>query len=192
MPKDRTISYEGFDRLLAWLDPDRVRAAEKYETIRARLIRFFSCRGCFEAEELTDETIDRVIGKVHVIATAGDGGNPAAYFYGVASNIFLEWNRKRQRFSELDPESGGNEAPPGDETAERHHDCLETCLDRLPEDQRSLVLEYYVGEKSARIDLRRKLAEKYALSSNALQVKVLRIRATLRACVTGCLDGRPV
>jgi DNA-directed RNA polymerase specialized sigma24 family protein len=185
MAKNHSISSESFDLLLTLLDPDRVRAADKYEELRTRLIRFFSCRGCFDAEDLTDEAFNRVTGKVHDLIGTRDG-DPAPYFYGVAWNIFLEWNRERHRFSEFDPKTGGREDSHEDEE-DPQNECLESCLSRLPFDQRSLVIEYYIGERSERIAGRKKLAEKMILSSNALQVKVLRIRTTLRSCVNDCL-----
>src|ERR1017187_765621 len=52
-----------FDRFLARLDPDREQAGKKYEILRCKLITFFRYRDCPEAEDLTDETMDRVIRK---------------------------------------------------------------------------------------------------------------------------------
>jgi len=43
--------------LLGWLSTNEASAAEKYEKIRARLIRLFVGRGCYEAEMLADQTI---------------------------------------------------------------------------------------------------------------------------------------
>src|SRR5262245_44374262 len=39
--KDRSVSREAFDLMLAWLDSDRERAGQKYEEIRYRLIKIF-------------------------------------------------------------------------------------------------------------------------------------------------------
>ena len=49
---------EMFDRFLFWLDPNREEAAIKYEAIRRKLIKIFTCRGCIDAEDLADVTID--------------------------------------------------------------------------------------------------------------------------------------
>ena len=59
MKKGWVLTQELFDTLLDWLDPDRERAGHRYETIRLRLIKIFTSRGCPEAEELADETINR-------------------------------------------------------------------------------------------------------------------------------------
>ena len=64
MKKEWVLTKEAFDALLEWLDPNRDIAAQKYETIRTRLIKIFSCRGCLEAEDLADETINRVTNKL--------------------------------------------------------------------------------------------------------------------------------
>lgn len=91
--KEWVISQEAFDTMLDWLDADRERAGCKYEAIRLRLIKIFTCRGCQAAEELADETINRVIGRIVEIAN-GYRGDPALYFYGVAQKVFLEYSRK--------------------------------------------------------------------------------------------------
>ncbi len=64
MHKEWTLTQAALDSLLAWLDPDRDRAGAKYEAIRTRLIKVFVCRGCPEAEDLADETINRVASKL--------------------------------------------------------------------------------------------------------------------------------
>jgi hypothetical protein len=46
MKKDWVLTQDAFDKLLNWLDSDRERAGQKYETIRLRLIKIFTCRRC--------------------------------------------------------------------------------------------------------------------------------------------------
>jgi hypothetical protein len=52
MPANPSITQEGFELLLDWLDTKNESAGEKYEKIRGRLIRIFVGRGCHEAELL--------------------------------------------------------------------------------------------------------------------------------------------
>ena len=59
-----TTTKEPFDALLEWLDPDRDKAGQRYEVIRAGLIRIFVAKGLSDAEHYTDEAIDRVIKKL--------------------------------------------------------------------------------------------------------------------------------
>ena len=186
MPTDLSITQEGFRLLLNWLDTNVELAGEKYERIRARLIRIFVGRGCYEAELLADRTIDRVISKVpHIQSTYV--GEPAAYFYGVANNIHLEWLRTRKHEVEIIeiPDKGAETTDEGD----LGYDCLESCLEKLSTDAREIILEYYRDEKRAKIERRRALAEARGISIGALQIKTSRIRATLSTCVGDCVAG---
>jgi hypothetical protein len=88
MNREWVITQEDFDKLLDWLGADRDSAAVNYEKIRTRLIKIFTCRGCGEADDLADETINRVAAKVANIADSYSG-DPALYFDGVAQKVHL-------------------------------------------------------------------------------------------------------
>ncbi len=177
----RTLTRESFERLLAWLAPDREEAGRTYEEIRRKLIKIFTCRGCREAEELADETIDRVCNKLpEVVATYV--GNPALYFYGIARNLMHEYARKKPDPPPPPPLSAGE-----DEEEEREYSCLEECLRQLTAESRDLVLGYYQEEKQAKIDQRKSLAERLGIEPNALRIRAYRIRQTLQQCVTECM-----
>jgi DNA-directed RNA polymerase specialized sigma24 family protein len=185
MPEKQILTDENFQLLLKWLDDDDESAGERYEQIRRRLIRLFVCRGCHEAELLTDKTIDRVMSKVAEIAP-GYVGNPAFYFVGVANKVYLEWLRDQKREREatfIDLTSD-----PPDEGREYH--CLEICLKKLPADARETILEYYRDEKHAKIVRRKNLAERLGITIGALQIKASRIRARLLDCVSDCVGGK--
>ena len=183
MPEKLSITQEEFKLLLVWLDGNEVSAAEKYERIRARLIRIFIGRGCYEAELLADRTIDRVTAKVPQISS-NYVGDPAAYFYGVANKIHLEWLRTEKRVREVAFVDNPTE-PEEEEGCE--YSCLERCLESLPTNLRELILEYYRGEKRAKIERRKSLAEKLGISIGALQIKASRIRSKLSSCVSECV-----
>ena len=183
MAEERSITEEHFNVLLKWLGPDKEAAAKKYEVIRQRLIRVFAGRGCFEAEVLADVTIDRVTLKAPEL----DGnfvGDPALYFYGVANNVFLEWLRKQKKIQE---KMVRDRIPDDPEDREAEYRCLETCLDAMTGDVRELIVEYYRGEKRAKIERRRKLADRLGISPGALQIKTSRIRTKLGECVRDCM-----
>ena len=175
-----SISQGEFDRLLQWLDPDREKSGIRYESIRKRLIKIFVCRGSAIPEELADQTINRVARKLPEIQ-ATYSGEPANYFCGVASNIFRESLRKDKAPAVTPPQS----APP-DADDERDYACLEKCIEKLPELERDLVISYYQQEKHAKIDNRKKLAERLGLGLNALRIRACHIRAGLRECVEQC------
>ena len=57
----RVLGGEGFDRLLAVLDPDRDEAGRRYDLFRRKLVRFFEWKGAPWPDELADETLDRFL-----------------------------------------------------------------------------------------------------------------------------------
>lgn len=184
MAKESAINQESFELLLNWLDCNRDTAGQKYENIRRRLIRIFVGRGCFEAEELADETINRVTQKLAQVA-ANYAGEPALYFYGVANKIHLEWLRKQKKTLQMPPVAVDGNPVETESTTE--YECLETCLETLPADERRIIIEYYREEKSAKIENRKKLAETLQVNINVLQVKAFRIRARLKQCLQKCV-----
>ena len=181
MQKRWDITQDAFDKFLDWLDSDRDRAGAKYEDIRRRLIRIFTCRGCQGGEDMADETINRVITRMKEIADTYTG-DPVYYFYGVARNVHLEHLRKPV-------ESFPRPIPESLEEKERRDQCLELCMKAFVPENRSLVLEYYSKDKSARIAQHKKMAERLGISGTALRLRMHRIRASLHSCVETCLHG---
>ncbi len=182
MNKEWAPTQEAFDSLLNWLDPDRELAGQKYETIRLRLIKIFACRGCHEAEELADESINRVTAKVEELAKSYEG-DPSLYFYGVASRVYLEKVRKDRLQAQLPPPPELPEATDGDAYA-----CFDECLDQLPKETSQLLLRYYQDDKHAKIENRKHLAQELGLGINALRIRAHRMRVQLQKCVESCLD----
>jgi RNA polymerase sigma factor (sigma-70 family) len=176
--KDWVITQEAFDNFLGWLGEDREQAGRKYEEIRRKLIKIFTCRGCAVAEDLADETINRVVRKAPELKETYVG-NPTHYFCGVAHNVHLEYLRKKREI-ELPP------TRPTDEI-EQEYECLEQCMQQLPPQNRELVLQYYQEEKQAKIENRRKLARRLGIELNALRIRAHRIRVSLQECMRQCL-----
>jgi DNA-directed RNA polymerase specialized sigma24 family protein len=182
------LTREAFERLLAWLDPDRERAGQKYEKIRQKLVKFFEFHGCASPEECADVTLDRVARKI----SEGEeihASDPYLYFHGVARNVFKEYLResKRQPVG-LD---GLRSAPPADtEHSEQRLTCLSQCLEKLSLERREFILRFYQGERRAKIENRKKLAEERGVSLNALRIRAHRIRVGLEKCVEECLKKR--
>lgn len=172
-------SKEAFDKLLAWLDPDRDKAAEKYERIHFRLIKIFSAKGCVDPESLADETFNAVALKIDWLLE-NYSGNPALYFYGVAKKIYLEQIPKHVPFLP---------APPDNSEIEVRCDCLERCMKtEASADERSWLLRYHEGEGRERIDNRKRLADELGISINALRIRICHIQARLRPCIEDCVE----
>lgn len=173
-------SEEAFQKLLNWLDTDPDKAGEKYETIRRRLIRIFSSRGCYECEDLADETINVVASRMDWLLE-NFKGNPALFFYGVAKKIYHEQFKKKPP-PELPP-------PPDVTQIERECACLEECLkQQLSMSDRSLVLRYHEKEKREKIRLRQQLARELGITINALRIRVHHLHGRLRPCIEQCLQ----
>ncbi len=193
MPPPRKIhvlSQEDLDRLLTWLDEDRELAGQIYEKIRWRLITIFAARGCQVAEELADETIDRVARRVSDIAE-GYAGDKARYFFGVANNVHHEYLKRPAPPDpdELTEARHDKEQP----DKERMHDCLEQCLQRLPETDRRMILRYFSHEeKATKVDLHKQLAAELGININTLRLRVLRTKQKLQPCVERCLERTEV
>lgn len=178
MSEDWTIDEGDFARLLGLLAPDRDAAAERFVTVWRGLVKMFASRRCHEAEDLADETMFRVARKTRTLKEFE--GDFALYIYRVGSFIHREWLRRTNR----PPPDPPPPPPPPDEDA---LECLEECLKRLPGGDRELADEYYRHEGRKRIDNRKRLAEKFGLSANALRIRALKLRAQLRECVEECL-----
>jgi DNA-directed RNA polymerase specialized sigma24 family protein len=175
------LTEEQFNSLLAWLDPDSRRAADKYEVIRAGLIQRFISRQCVDAEGLADETINRVALKVGELE-AKYKGNPASYFHGVAKNVLYEHFRDRQETAKRPPPE------PEPLFDDIYFDCLKKCLERLPSEKRDLILRYYGEMGQAKITSRRQIRRQLKLDANALRQQMLRIRRKLGPCVRECVE----
>lgn len=176
MAEKSMIDEAAFERMLRWLNPDREKAAQKYEEIRRRLIEIFASRRFPDADCLADDTIDRVILRVEKVAD-GWVGDPAYFFWGVARKIILE-NSKRPSVVLPPP------PPPDPDQLEREDQCLERCLELVSKDERKLILEYVDGKKKQR----QEQAEKLGVTPNALRIRVCHIKRTIRPCMRDCLE----
>jgi DNA-directed RNA polymerase specialized sigma24 family protein len=182
MSKREPPSQEAFDKLLAWLDADRAKAAEKHQRIYFRLVRIFAAKGCFDAEDLADETFNVVTSKIDELRETYRG-DPALYFYGVAKRIYQEWlKKKRPPPPPIDPDKTEIEYRCG---------CLEKCLQQLPNSaEAQLAVRYHEGEGQARIENRKKIAQEFGITLNALRIRICHLQARLRPCIEKCLKRR--
>jgi len=168
--REWVLSQEAFHAFLACLDPDRTRAGEKYEALRRKLITFFHNRDCPEAEDLADETIDRVtrrLGEVEV-------HDLPKFVLGVARRVASEKHR--------DP-APPRRAPLPAAVPEEGLAALDQCLERLAAEERALILEYYRYEMSRKVRFREAMAAALGITTAALRVRAYRIRQQLQKCV---------
>jgi DNA-directed RNA polymerase specialized sigma24 family protein len=176
------FAKEAFDAFLEWLDTDRDLAGQRYEQIRAGLIRVFVSKGHSDADYLADETLDRVVKRLPDIR-AGYVGDPNKYIHGVARNILLEASRRKEIATDHLPE---RVVQPARGAAD--YECLMSCLQLLPSEKRELILDYYLYQGSAKIEHHRKMAVELHITEGALRTRAHHLRAALERCVLGCLN----
>ena len=182
------LTREALDSLLDYLGPDRSAAGERYEEIRGRLIRLFGWRGCDHADELADETINRVAEKI-ACGVEIRSEDPFRYFCGVAHLVFKEILRREKRQRTALEEVRHLPPPPDPEEEDERLDWLRGCMAELDEEQRTLILDYHRGDGSQRIKRRQTIAERMAIPINALRIRVHRIRVRLEECVRSKEDS---
>lgn len=176
-------TQESFDALLTWLDPDdRDAAGRAYETIRLGLINVLISKGFSNAEDLADETIERVTEKVLDIAETYEGPR-VKYFYGVLRNVLREPRLFKEFATEVFPIRLVEPAK-----TSQTYDCLIECLKSLPRQQRELILDYYSYQGRDKIDSHNEMAEELGISENALRMRTFYIRTKLEKCVKECLS----
>jgi DNA-directed RNA polymerase specialized sigma24 family protein len=179
----------GWERLLALLDPDPVRAARRYREARGRLIDLFRWRRLGAAEDLADDTLHRVSARL----AEGEiiRGELGAYIAGVARRVALEAGRRQKRTVPLTEERAPATVeiePPTDDHEARDR-CATRCLDELPGGARDLIVRYHVGRGRTRIAERRRIADELGIPMNALRIRVHRMRGQLETCIQSCLGG---
>lgn len=163
------LTGDALDKMLAWLDPDRDQAARNYESIRHALIKFFQSHACFAAEDLTDETINRVARRV-AEGEAIVAHHPSTYFLGVARKVHLEALR-HQSIERCAPLMFYG---PSRSTRSPRAELLHDGLLALSAEGRELLEAYY-------LDGRADLATKLGISPNAVRIRVCREKQRLRA-----------
>ena len=178
---NKEVTPEKFANFLAWLSPHSDSAGEEYERLRFRLCTFFSQRHCLFCDELTDETINRLILK----SAEEKIENKLAYCYGVAKNVYRESLRKERNHLNIDEVSIAAKAP---EEQSFSRECLDKCLAELSPESRSLILDYFSEVKLAKIELHRRISESFEMTQTALRMRVMRIKQKLKICVLECMS----
>jgi DNA-directed RNA polymerase specialized sigma24 family protein len=187
LKKDWVINPEAFRRLLVWLDSGSDSRGERYLEVRRRLTLYFDRKNCRSSDELADETLNRIARKLEEKGTITEV-SCLHYCYIVAKLVFLENLRLVKPLQSEANESTNYDAVSelGSELKERMFSCLENCLGKVVEDDRTLILDYYRGERRTKIELRAQLARRLGLSMNALSIRACRIRNKLEACIRAC------
>jgi len=191
-PESPTLTQTAFLRLLEWLDDGIDSQGETYLEMRRRLVAYFDRRDRLAADELADETLNRV-GRTLERTGAVAINPPARYCYVIARFVLLEDIRRERRHVGLDEPrvqpalqtsvAAVVEDDEGFAIREERLERLECCLRSLRPDQRELIIEYYREARRERIERRRELAKRLGITMNALSIRVCRIRDALMTCL---------
>jgi DNA-directed RNA polymerase specialized sigma24 family protein len=186
-PENKTGPDErSFDLLLSALSADRADAVDLYLGLRRRIVRFFEVRSVWQTDVAADTVIDRLLKKFENGERFDD---ISSYSLGVARMVALEFSRspENRTVDELTENLSTSSDQISADEKEEKLSCLDECLDELPSGSRGLILEYYEGDKDIKIKMRRAMAAKLGIPSNALRNRAVRIRDKLERCVTKCL-----
>jgi len=188
------LKSDYFETFLQRLDPDRDEAGKKYEALRRRLTKFFEWNACFPAEDLVDETFDRVaekLGEVQVLDVVG-------FAWGVAKHVRQEANKRAERMVQISDLPGRAHLPAAGTTPERalqeemederRARCLRLCLHRFPAPDREVFLKYH-NVQGEHTEYRRRLAEELGVTIGTLRVRINRLRERLEKCLHNCMAG---
>src|SRR5215510_10307504 len=181
------------ERLIPGPEGDFGEGGAEYVLLQRRLIVFFESHGASLAEDLADQTLDRVMR----ILNEGEREveDIRRFTLGVARNILREtWKNPPQ---EPLPESLSNQPSPNTpnnilddiqtDIAELRYVCCQKCLsDYFSDRDRSLLIGYYQHEGRAKIEHHRVLAEELGVSDNALRIRACRLRAKLEERINEC------
>lgn len=190
--KNWSITPDIFRRLLEWLDEGEVSDGQKYLEMRGRLIAFFDRKNCLLPDELADETLNRVARRLEEEGRI-ETETPAKFCYITARFVFLESLRsKEKRHISLDDSLHQLAAADEDEKEQKEKllACLEDCTGKLEAQNREIILGYYAGAERAKIENRRAIAGRLAISVNALSIRACRIRDKLEICVKKCAEKK--
>jgi len=182
------LTETAFNKLLSSLSPDRNEAANRYELLRRKLIRFCESNSNVPADEGADEIINRVTRKL-------DEGtqipNVFAYSFGVARMVLKEFWKERERshsvMREL-PSTTTVTVPILEDKDDTRLQCFDRCLEDLSTESRKLIMDYYREDRHAKIELRKELAQQLSIPLNALRIRAHRVRRTLEECCKECLS----
>ena len=139
-------------------------------------------KGFSDAEDLADETINRVMKKLPEIRDTYVG-EPARYFHGVARYVILEVNRRKEIAVEEVPVVSIEADVHSDE-----YDCLVRCLRFLAAEKRELILDYYIYDGRDKIEQHQRMASELGITDGALRGRAHHVRGSLEKCIQQCIE----
>ena len=180
------LTRKALERLLERLGPDPEAAGREYQQLRARLLDYFDWRGVHRPDVAADETLDRVARRL-------EEGEPVerveSYTYGVARLVLLEQLRQQLREQRASAAVAQELAQGPEASDEARIACLVRCLQRLPAEERALIVGYYEGVGRSHLESRKVLATRLGIGYATLRSRAHRLRVRLEAWLRECLEA---
>lgn len=172
-----TTNDDAFEEFLIRLEPTIPSSSLRYSRLRNKLIKFFEWRHCRDREGLTDETIERLLKHINA---KDEIGRPWSYVYAIATNVYREYSRRATKLVDIK-----NDLKSMADDSDDFMECARLCLEKLSNDKRRLVEQYYLDEGS-----REELARQAGGSLAALRLKIHRMKIELKECYSKCMRGQ--
>ena len=188
---DWILTEPALRRLLDWLDQGADSGGERFLEMRRRLVSYFDRKNCLEADDLADETLNRIARRLEE-ETIIESETPAKYCYIVARFVFMEHlraaNKAGSSAAEFEVRRATSASVEDADQKEKMLNCLEGCTGKLESKQREIITRYYIGKERVKIENRRALAGEMGVTIKALGLRACRIRDKLETCVKDCMD----
>ncbi len=186
MTKNSKQPTESLQNLLNLLGTDSLEAANAYNRLRSSLVRFFILKGDGEAEEATDETLDRVLQKISDETKIAD---LQKYCFGVARFIFLERIKRSKKETEAVKEFYENDLLEKNAEENDSFSFLRECFNELPKAERQFLQRYFADIPYSELDKQRlEITVEQGISLNSLRLKIFRLRKRLNECLKNKLE----
>jgi DNA-directed RNA polymerase specialized sigma24 family protein len=180
--RQRQITVDNFTALLVALGDTPQERGTQYETLRSKLIFFFSRRSLQFPEDLADEVLDRL---AHRISDGIEIASPPAFALGIARHVAQEQSKKISHLQAVD-ETFWNNVPAHLTTQSEEEEIarMERCLKKLPRAEVRLLRGYYLAATDNPTQIRKNFAEDLGISPNTLRQRVFLALKSLRVCMT--------
>ncbi len=175
-----------------------------YQTLRQKLIAYFTGRKLSHAEDYADEVFERIFNQIREGKKIEDLNS---FTFGVAKFVLLESYRNPKMLSinssgVIENENGNNDKiflipeqlialPHQDDNETKETECLKECLQKLSSEKRGMLLSYYeISESSdTYIEQRKKLAGHFEMRVETLYTAICRMRKQVSDCSKECVEN---
>jgi hypothetical protein len=197
MPKNSSDNLKGdeggkresFRALLAFFSSDPDEATRHYLQLHQKLAGYFRVRGMSDPDSDADDTLERAGQK---IIQGVEIPEIDRFCFGIARKIVFERRRKKEREESAFSQFFENCQDHSTEArVELIMNIMKPCFERLPEDDRNLLISYCkLPPGRSRAEHRLRLADSLKSTISALRIRVTRLRRSLANCVRALIKKK--